>query len=269
MELFDFAYCPKEGEWLVRLAGLAVREYWGESNEYLLSYCSNNFEIAWEQKRVYIDPRERFAVFRCGHLLCADGTPIFLYFERNRLDNKQAFYLKAVIRSRNLVVRYRDQMTGIEEQIAVPNPTEPVYNIPPYQPGFAIDLNPDYEDEFEDRIEKQLGSIANPRVRHLSIFGATELAHRLWRQNAIPQYFRARYQYLLPLHILGDDPDRRPDLLVALEEDPDRMVYIARTILTPEMAWPNARSIAISTHGLRGWVTPPPRPEPPDTDGED
>lgn len=82
-----------------------------------------------------------------------------------------------------------------------------------------------------------------------------ELSHRLHQDVAVPQYHHERgYQWLLPLYITHDDHSKRPDLVTTLSEDQNRQVYIARTLLTPPMAYPNARSVCISRVQISSWV---------------
>ncbi|MEW6048413.1 MAG: nucleotidyl transferase AbiEii/AbiGii toxin family protein, partial [Bacillota bacterium] len=125
---------------------------------------------------------------------------------------------------------------GEEERILIDNPPRaPDYRFPEYHPEYKIEYQwAHFLEEHESRMKQYVPEIVNPRTLYVAVFGATELSHRLQR-HAVPQYYRGRYQWLLPLYITRSDLSR-PDLVAALEEDSDRGVYVARTLLPPEAA---------------------------------
>jgi hypothetical protein len=255
MYLFQFAFVPPQSNWLEQIARAAVPEQWGKDNSYLQTYCEANFEIAYDQNLIYTDPQERVAVWRVGHLTTAEGTPIYALFVKNRNENRQPYVLKTVKWSYNLVVNYSVDRDAPEEKIPVPSPPkEPNYKIPDYQQSYKIEYNWDhFLQEHKTRMEERLPGISE-RVLYLSIFGAVELSHRLYRLYAVPQYYKGRYQYLLPLYITHDNHSGRPDLIATLDEDADRHVYFVRTLLPPEWAYPNARAIATNMAQIRSWL---------------
>jgi hypothetical protein len=260
MNISEFTYVPFWGKFLDQLAKAAIREPWGTDYSYLRTYCEANFELAYDQGLIYEDIEKRFAIWRVGHLVTSDGTPIYAYLVRNNLDGKQPYVLVTALWSHRLVVKYRSEKGQIEERIPVqPPPNEPRYLIPAYQPEYRIEYAWDhFLSEHFPRLRDALPGLSQ-RTLYVSVFGATELAHRLHRQNAVPQYHRGRYQYLLPLYITHDNMAGKPDLVAALEEDSDRSVYVVRTLLEPEMAYANARCVATNISQFRSWVEDAPK----------
>lgn len=255
MDLDDFAYFAEAG-WLANLGRMAMPENWGRDNRYLRVYCEANLSIAVNEGLLYQDPNGRFVVWRVGHLVTTDGLPIYMYFVKNVIENRQPWFYVGTLAARRLVIKYRPYGGGEEERILIDNPPRaPDYRYPEYHPEYKIEYQwAHFLEEHESRMKQYLPEIVNPRTLYVAIFGATELSHRLQR-HAVPQYYRGRYQWLLPLYITRSDLSR-PDLVAALEEDSDRGVYVARTLLPPEAAYGHARAVALSTRDIGSWAEP-------------
>lgn len=257
MRLFDFAFVPPQLNYLDQIANLAVRENWGENYSYLRDYCDYNIEIAVAQNLIYRDPpADRFAIWRIGHLVTNDGTPLYAFFAKNSVRGKQDYVLLSIQATHNVVFYYRLSRNGPQERIPILTPPkEPRYEIPDYQPTYRIEYDwAHFLVDHRDRLEKDLPGVRGDRLLYLAIFGAVELAHRLHKLNAVPQYFRGRYQYLLPLYITHDHFNKRPDEIAALQEDRDRGVYRVETLLPPSYAYANARAIATNIAQFRSWI---------------
>ncbi len=264
MRLYQFAFIgtpEQQVKHFERIAETAVQEDWGPNYSYLQSYCYLNFEIAYAQNLLYIDAEQRFAVWRIGHLVTDDGTPIYALFFENSLQERQPFKLVSILATHNLVINYRPERNGRAERIHIATPpAPPKYQIPAYQPQYRIEYNWEhYFREHRLRMEECLPNIPE-RLRYLGVFGAVELAHRLHHLNAIPQFYNGNYQYLLPLYITHAHINKRPDIVAALREDRDRGVYTVPTLLLPEMAYANARAIATNIAQFRSWIDDVPAP---------
>ncbi|MDR0816449.1 MAG: DUF3825 domain-containing protein [Desulfovibrio sp.] len=258
MKLMEFAFIPQEKDstgrferhsWTKKLADMAITESWGQDNDYLNKYCVINFEIAYEQNLILENDNDEFAVWRIGHLTTSDGLPIYALFEKNSMEGKQPYYLKTFVRGSKIFFSKRD---GTKISVD-PTPEEPNYEIPKYDNKKIIQYNWDhYLSDRETRI-KEILKINNERITYVSIFGAAELSHRLWRQCATPQYHNGRFQWLLPLYITQANYSARPDLVATLDEDGDN--YLLRTLLPPEWAYPQARAVAVNTAQFRSWAS--------------
>jgi hypothetical protein len=257
MQLFEFSFFPPKESlknnqvfWLNRLADLLSQENWGEDHRFLQYYCLVNFDIALNQHLIYENQEFGFAAWRIGHLTSPDGIPVYMIFERNKVENRQPYILKNII-----ATRYPFYQKSRDEKYGFPPLLEPVYHIPPYGWENKIQYNWNhYLQDRKSRLEQFLAEITNDRIRYLAIFGAVESSHRLWRQNAIPQYYDGTYGYLLPLFITHVDFARPPDLVATLFEDVENEIYIAGTLLPPEWAYPYARAIHLNTAPFRSWV---------------
>ncbi len=259
MELKEFAWIRDPKAMCETIAKKAIQEKWGTKENpyaYLERYLQINFELAYAQKLIYYDPDGRFAVWRIGTLVTDDGTPIFAYFTKNTVEGKQPWFFVSILWGRKLTIRYRPPSKAEEELIPIPNlPQAPSYEPPSYHPEYMIEYNWEhFLEERRSRLKEYLPEIENERLLYLAIFGAVELSHRLWQRLAVPQYHRGRYQWLLPLFITHADHSRKPNFVAPLDEDPERGVYIVRTLLPPEWAYPNARAISTNVSQFQSWI---------------
>lgn len=126
-----------------------------------------------------------------------------------------------------------------------------------YDPSWKLKLRDDishlFMGENEERLPKHLQGPDNRRRAGMIIKGAIEEAKKraLVKWNlAVPQWFNGRPQLLLPL-CLGEDASI-PDAALTLEEIPEERMYDARTMLTMNMAYSNARLICKP----EGWLHP-------------
>jgi len=184
---------------------------------------------------------------------------MYMHFSKNNLEERQPYKLEDIIAARHLVIRYRERGRPDFEEITVLDPpASPNYDIPEYHSNYSVEYNWDhYLHEHRSRLERKLNHIPEDRIKYLCVFGSVELAHRTGSMDAVPQFYRGRYQYVLPLYITHNDISKAPDYVMALDEDTARHVYVARTLLEPEMAYANARSVATSTAQFRSWIESP------------
>ncbi len=253
MKLYDFAFM--RSDWLKKLADLAVPENWGEDHRALQVYCETNFDIAYREDLLHKDEAGRFALWRVGTLTTSDGTPIYAYFPKNRLEGKQAFAFVTFLHQHSLMVTYSPDRFSSSTQIAIQDPPkEPDYRSGDYHPDYKIEYSWGHmESDHSSRLEQHIPGLTG-RPRFLCIFGAIELAHRLWGQLAVPQYHHGAYQWFLPLYITHDDHSKPPDLVAALVANDEREVYRVATLLPPDWAYPLARAITVGRPSFNSWL---------------
>lgn len=93
----------------------------------------------------------------------------------------------------------------------------------------------------------------NDRLALVAIKGAIEsLMNRVKRNYkvAIPHWYENKIQLLLPLNLMSD---KSADLALVVDKDKERKKYFARTVLTMDMAYIDARLI---TRPDRDWLNP-------------
>jgi hypothetical protein len=117
-----------------------------------------------------------------------------------------------------------------------------------------------YLQDHESRMAAMLPEL-NPYQRFLMVYGAIIAAHRIAAQVAVPQWFRDKnaeaggYKWLLPLRFHDPDTSEKPDFVAALDPDTESKEYLVRTILPPEWAYANARSIIANVDSkISNWV---------------
>ena len=94
------------------------------------------------------------------------------------------------------------------------------------------------------RVPEALRGSSNARLLRRVFEGAIAEAERKAAANytiAVPQYYNGRIQLLLPLCLTGDAPELALTIQRAIQREEG--FYSARTCLTLEMAYNNARQI--------------------------
>jgi hypothetical protein len=106
-------------------------------------------------------------------------------------------------------------------------------------------------DHNSDRLPVEL--VSNRRIALMSIKGAVEsLKDKVLRNYkvAIPHWYEDRVQLLLPLNLTDDTV---ADLALVVDKDHEGNIYRARTVLTMDLAYNNARLI---TRPDTEWLNP-------------
>ncbi|MEH2062839.1 MAG: DUF3825 domain-containing protein [Nostoc sp.] len=257
-----FRYPPVE-TWekpFEELARLAKPEQWGfERSEFkeqkysnqrfpiLTSYLNYTFLRVQELGLIAYSEDEDKACFNTG-LLTAEEKEIFATFFANKQceDKKQSpwtFYTFA--ESYSFKLESFPNRPKINSYITDPSALV-------FDTNLELDVN--YEHiikENSDRLPIQIQD--NPRLALTSIKGAVESLRDKVARNyklAIPHWYENRIQLLLPLHLTSDI---QADLALVVDKDKSRGMYLARTVLTMDMAYIDARLI---TRPDRDWLNP-------------
>lgn len=256
LELFKFAFIPNyEGAIQYLAKNLADHEEWDftiRKSDHpfpiLKNYLEYTFRKVKSEGKISYTPNNSAACFNTG-LVTRNLEPIFAYFEANissknitnssgEIINPASFYFRAFLReSDSLFLRIfpsnhpdtADYFQKPEDLIFNPNCTI----IP--QIDHIIDDN-------INRFPKAFLNIGPDEVRR-RLTGAIDEVKRRVKTNyklAVPQFFNGKIQLLLPLNLTPNSLN--PDLALATYRCNDQ-TYSARTCLTLEMAYNNARLI--------------------------
>ena len=207
--VYDFAFCPEPC--YERLADLADPEDWGPGNRILKNYLSFSFSRA-----VFLTERD------------VDQTApsnLPLVFDDDRCLFNTGLYTR----------RY-ETIYGLFE----PN-TKPDARQRWFLKGFFKESDHILGDEENlTRIPASLMGEGNSLLLRRAFGGAVVEAARRAAANytlAVPQFYGGRIQLLLPLCLTGD----KPELALTIQREDG--FYAARTCLTLDMAYNNARLI--------------------------
>lgn len=241
----DFAFCHDQK--IVDLTQLvsSVDEYWGEDNRFLLSYLRATYLRAsqlWNRTDDGAHCSEGLS-FSDGKALLNTGLftesfeAVYLLFEPNqKQDAPQPWFLKGCFKESDRALDVFPSLPG-----RVHYGDEPADLVFDYR--LEIRLNYDHilrDEENVKRLPMGLRGEESFALLRSSFEGAVEVARRRAAANytvAVPQFYNGRLQLLLPLCLMG----REPDLALAIERVNGH--YAARTCLDMEMAYCNARVI--------------------------
>ena len=243
-ELLEFAYCPFQR--YESLSHLAVEENWGPDNRILRNYCVFTFKRAAQlfnrdernghEHRSLLIEDGAYACFDTG-LYTARYECIYAYFEPNsNASARQAWFLKGFYKTSDPALSHLDDLPARVRY--TDSPADLIYDF-----NLRIRVNIDHilgDAENLSRIPPMLQGEQNSLLLHRVFEGAVAEAERRATANymlAVPQYYNGRIQLLLPLCLTGD----KPELALAIQREDG--YYAARTCLTIEMAYNNARLI--------------------------
>lgn len=255
--LYEFGFCPEAK--FDYLASLADPEDWGPGLGVLKNYCTRIF-----QRAVQLDARcsdvdvsargSHLAVRRWddGQYACFDTglytsrfESIYALFVPNDVPDKQCWYLKGFFKESDDALRI---VTELPDRVSfVDNPVDLIYDF-----RLPIRTNVDHilgDSRNYERIPEKMRMLGNVAVRRL-FRGAIKEAEDRASANytlAVPQYYNGKIQLLLPISLDGDEPD------LALAIQREEGYYSARTCLTIEMAYNNARLIV---RPEASWIVP-------------
>lgn len=239
-ELFKFAFFSKFEENISFLSKLADPEKWdfgtNKNNSILKNYLEYTFRKLQDEKKIIYTTDNQFCCFNTG-LVTSKLEEIFSFFERNKTGVSPYFFKSFCKKSDNLFLRYFSS------------------NIPPRADFFSdtsslifnpnCNIIPDIDHIISDnksRFPTALQSTGEDNMRR-QLMGAIDEVIKVVKTNykiAVPQFFKGKTQLLLPLCLTPGS--KNPDLALVIYKV-DENNYCARTCLTLEMAYMNARLI--------------------------
>ena len=242
--VYDFAFCPEPC--YDRLVDLADPEDWGPGNRILKNYLSFSFSRAVFLTERDVDqtaPSNLPLVFDDDRCLFNTGLytrryeTIYGLFEPNtKPDARQRWFLKGFFKESDpMLVSFEYLPCRVR---FAEDPSELVFDY-----RLPIRSNIDHilgDEENLTRIPASLMGEGNSLLLRRAFEGAVVGAARRAAANytlAVPQFYGGRIQLLLPLCLTGD----KPELALTIQREDG--FYAARTCLTLDMAYNNARLI--------------------------
>lgn len=163
--------------------------------------------------------------------------PIFTYFTKNKIPDRQIWYLDGFYTS------YQLSMMGI-----VNWPKRANYFNDPSSLVFDTncDIFPQYPHIFGDPVNfLRIPEAERESPNKTMLFdGAVKRAKHMIDANyktAVPQYYKGRIQLLIPICLVSESI---PDLALVVSKNEAGNQYLGHTCLTLDMAYNNARLIA-------------------------
>lgn len=250
-ELFEFAFFPKYEADIQNLAeNLADREDWDfisrtpttlvKRYPILKTYLEHTFRRLQAEKKVVFTLDNKHASFNTG-LVTPNLEDIVAFFEQNRSPAPghitpyvfKGFYKRSDYR---ILTYFSTNPPDVADYFDRPE-------LLLFNPKSTI--IPDIDHIIGDNLQRfpaHLRTASDAELRR-QLFGAIEETSKKVRTNyktAIPQHFAGKIQLLLPLCLTAGSPN--PDLALVVYKINDNM-YAAKTCLTLEMAYNNARLI--------------------------
>ncbi len=256
--IYDFAYLQDWQQKLDELEEMAIIEQWSFKNPrpdlkniknpilhnyitHTLSRLEYERKTATSQeeknKKIYIVDNQ-IACFNTG-LFTKNYRYIYAYFEKNPIPNQQPWILRAFLPQHSLRNVYpfpaRAKYFNDISDLIYDTDVELVPNL-----DHILD-----DEENKNRIPERIREAGN---RSMIFDGAIELAKKKIEANyktAIPQYFRGKIQFLIPLCLDIENPEN-VDLALAVEKMDvnGHKFYRGNTCITLEMSYNNARLLA-------------------------
>jgi hypothetical protein len=258
-----FAHFPfngKAGEpWDARykdLANLAKPEDWNfkrmefrdksrGSFPILFNYLNYTFLRAQELGRIFFSKQGDNACFNTGLQTTREKDLFAVFYKNETLSDKADWVLFNFFDSYSNRLRDFDTLPEVSKYID--DPSDLVFDT-------NLDIEINYDHIINDNIDRLPEAVReNPRLAHVALSGAiNSLKGRVIRNYklAIPTWYQSHMTLLLPLNIIDESI---ADLALVVDKDKGRKIYRARTILTMDMAYMNARLI---TRPDSDWLNP-------------
>lgn len=244
-ELFQFAYFQNYQNSINELAALTPGEEWdfhaaGKKKKAILkNYLEYTYKKVKEETKISFTAENKNACFNTG-LVTPQLEEIYTLFEKNNLqgESMSQFFFKGFVKESDrtflrLFARNRPERADFFQK-----PEDLIFN-----PN--CDIIPDLDHIITDNKERfpaYMQPMGDDGIRR-QLIGAIDEVKKKVKTNykiAVPQYYRNRIQLLLPLCLTAGSPN--PDLALVIYKV-DEMTYCARTCLTIQMAYTNARLI--------------------------
>lgn len=250
-DLFSFAFCGDrkkqfEPVFLRKLAELAEPENWTSQNsnghqfDILFYYVLKTFEHLSRQGGIVYSDKGDFAVFNTG-LMTPNAEDIYGYFFQNTKPEAQQWFLKGFAKeSDRLFGNYKFKKPPVAKY---DSDIEAFH----FNAAESIELNADhiFDDHWDDSSERYPKEITTlgKNLAIASIRSAFEITKKRLLRNprlAVPQYYRNKIMFLLPLSI----ETTNGEIIMALAvEKTSNGSYRANTIFDIPSAYKKARLI--------------------------
>jgi len=250
LDLFDFAFVHNLDQRLDTLAEMAEDEPWdyqstpqNRNKPILYNYLRYTYARLAEEEKIELSEDGQHVVFNTG-LVTPHQEPIFAFFGRNQIPDKQPWFLRDWQRRGEYDLVKFQRLPDMPDYFT--NRAELIFDI-------GKDFRTNIEHiiaENKDRFPSPYSTMDNFALQTF-LTGAINNARERVRRNyktAIPQFYRGRIQLLLPLCISSPS---RADLALVVEEH--NSFYRASTCLTLDMAYNNARQLVKPD---RDWLAP-------------
>lgn len=223
----------KEGKFN-ELVEMAEEENWTSTdatwgNDILYSYITHTFERAANEDLVLISDDEAYATFNTG-LLTNNGEDILCMF--NRFESSNDYYWHLLGFKKESDWDFLNNFDTTPSVVSYFSDPSKIY----FNPNIKLIKNLDHIlDDNIDRFSSELKQKGTKYINAL-LTHALDLTIKRCERNyriAVPQYYRNKITYLLPVNLDGYL------MSVAVEEINGR--YRVNTIFTLEMAYKNAR----------------------------
>ena len=239
MRLFEYAFCAKYEEKIQNLAGICP-EKWSfgsrTDNIILKNYVEHTFSKLQDENNI-IENTE-YALFNTG-LFTNYYEPIFAYFTKNNIQDRQKWFLDGFYTSYQLGIMRPNVDSFPSRANYFSKPEDLVFNT-------NCDIVPQYPHIFGDaeNFSRIPESVRQSGSKQLLFDGAIKRAKCMIDANyktAVPQYYNNRIQLLIPICLVSENV---PDLALVVSKDDSGKQYWGHTCLTLDMAYNNARLIA-------------------------
>lgn len=249
-DIFDFAFIHNLEQRLDDLEVLAESEMWDYQNTpttyhkpILFNYLKYTYSRLAEENKIELSEDGQFVVFNTG-LITPNQEPIYAFFGRNQIPDKQPWFLQHWCRRGDHELVKFQRLPEMAHYF--PSPAALVFDT-------AKEFRANIEHIIADNKERFPAPYSTMDEYALQTFlkGAIDNAKERVRRNyktAIPQYYKGRIQLLLPLCIGSPS---NADLAIVVEDHGS--FYRASTCLTLDMAYNNARQLAKPD---RDWLRP-------------
>lgn len=250
--LYSFAYCKDFDRILENLAELAAPEDWGtregnpeQKNPILYKYIHHTFARIYEEFKSLDEENKHKKLAICGEYACFNTglftenyEPIYGLFQKHKYPGQQDWFLIGFFEEGN---------NSLKEFSHLPERASYFTDISELIFDYRLQIRPQMQHILGDpeNIERLPKSLQEPSKRDLVatlLNGQIELVKRKVAANyklAVPQFYKGSVQLLLPLCL---EDGKTPDLALVIKKEGN--YYSARTCLTLEMAYNNARLIA-------------------------
>lgn len=219
------------------------RRRFSEGNmEILASYLNFTFMRLQEEAKIIYSEDGCRACFNTGLLGRKYGGDIYVFFDRNRNGgpNQDWFFKQFATQSdairRNLMNGFSG-LPEVAEYYNAENYRDLFFNLEYTTIVVADHIVEDNISRFPERMRDNL------HLASAALQGAVDKLYSQVRRNyklAVPHWHEGHIQLLLPLYL--SDP-HKADLALVVERVDAQKCYVARTILTMDMAYKDARLI--------------------------